>query len=211
MTFKFLIHTFCLFSFLFTICSCAQTNDTSKVKKANPLAVSYNDKAARLSLMYRNNPDSIKKAISYMDSAISIEPNYRKFYLLNKWAILYRTNMFDSAMNICNEVLNLDPINLMANYNKAMTFDRMNVHDSATYFYNKSLLLLDNPKSLIQKNNNWAKDYQKIILLKLINDSSININEKIDEFAEKYKDVEHIDDLVNDLKTFNKKIYLETY
>lgn len=117
--------------FVGLIFSCTSTNE--KVVEINPSAIALNDKAVEEIISL--NP---QKAIVFLDSALSIEPNYATAFT-NKIAAYNQLMDFNSALETTLEYSRTPEFPVKNNAMIAMAYERIGEFDKSITYYKKAL------------------------------------------------------------------------
>lgn len=73
-------------------------------------ALELNNKAIALGSKYGSNQDSLKKAITLLDSAIEIDPTYKLAYI-NKGVMLCTLGSYQEMLKVLDKAIQLDKVN----------------------------------------------------------------------------------------------------
>ena len=146
---------------LTTIYSCGQTSVNHKI---NPESIKLANKIIPL-VSFTNNPDSCKKALSFLDSATEIDKDNFLAYD-NKLMFLYGLKQYEKIIKTLDEMLRLRPNAHDLYLTKGSFYERIGDTVSAKKCFQKSLAICDKVLDTMTKTNS---DYLMFVTNKAIN------------------------------------------
>lgn len=146
---------------LTTICSCGQISVNHKI---NPESIKLANKIIPL-VSFTNNPDSCKKALSFLDSATEIDKDNFLAYD-NKLMFLYGLNQYEKIIKTLDEMLRLRPNAHDLYLTQGSFYERIGDTVSAKKCFQKSLAICDKVLDTMTKTNS---DYFMFVTNKAIN------------------------------------------
>ncbi len=151
-----------LTSFLFVgLCSCGQKPVTPKVDTA---AVELNNKAMTL-VPFIDNEDSIRKAITLLDNATSIDSSYFLGHF-NKLMFYNQLKQFDKAVVTVNRLIRLRPDAHDLYLTGGILYERVGDTTASTNYFKKSLVICNKVLDTMNASN---RNYQMLVENKAIN------------------------------------------
>jgi tetratricopeptide (TPR) repeat protein len=184
---------------LIVLISCRDKNDNNSQE-----AILYK-KASEIFKHNHSNSDSLLYAIALIDSAIKLDSN-RLDFMFTKCQIAMEIKRYNLVINSCSKILKIDSNNYLAFLQKGVAFEHLINFDSANSNYKGALKSLEVSK--FQKK--IFKDYQRLILYNLLNDS-INYKIELNEFHKQYVNDKEFDVYNQDLIHFNRSDYIQSY
>jgi tetratricopeptide (TPR) repeat protein len=118
--------------------SCGQN---SVKKNADPRVTALSNKIIPL-VSYIDNPDSCKQALSYLDSATTIDSNCFLCYY-NKLMFLYSLKQFDKAIETMKECIRIRPSAHDLYLTGGILYEKIGDTTSSRKYFQKSLTILD--------------------------------------------------------------------
>jgi len=161
----------------------------------------------KASEVFTNSPqnnDSLLYAINLLDSAIQLDAQ-PKFYF-TKFQISMLLKRYDLALNSTNEILAIDKNNFMALFGKGISLECSKEIDSAMNNYKLALNSIESTKF----NSDFYKDYQRLILYRLLKDT-MNLNLKLKQFKERFSTNKEFPACYENLIQFNRADYINSY
>jgi tetratricopeptide (TPR) repeat protein len=152
------------FIFFFSIIALYSCGQTPQKHKVNPESVRLNKKITPL-ISFTDNPDSCRKALSFLDSAIAIDSN-DFFAYDNKMMFLYGLKQYDKAINTANELIRLRPNAHDLYMLKGNLLNKIGDTASANLNFQKSLGICNNVLDTMRETN---RDYTMLVINKAIN------------------------------------------
>lgn len=158
---------------LIALYSCGQNPIKHKV---DPAAVQLNNRAMTL-VLFIDNPDSSKKAISLLDKATLIDSNYFLGYS-NKLLFYYQLKQFDKLIWTNNKLIQLRPLAHELYLRGGIFYEEIGDAESAKGYFNRSLKICN---AVLDTMNTKNRDFvmlttNKAINLIMLNDSAIANN-----------------------------------
>lgn len=165
MTILKLITTFLLIA----LYSCGQNPTKHKV---DPAAVQLNNRAMTL-VLFIDNPDSSKKAISLLDKATLIDSNYFLCYA-NKLMFYYQLKQYDKLIWTNNKLIQLRPSAQDLYLRGGIFYEQIGDIESAKGYFKKSLTICN---AVLDTMNTKNRDFvmlttNQAINLIMLNDSA---------------------------------------
>jgi tetratricopeptide (TPR) repeat protein len=153
---------------IFFLVACVQNPTKHKV---NPAAVQLNNRAMTL-VLFIDNPDSSKKAISLLDKATIIDSNYFLGYS-NKLLFYYQLKQFDKLIWTNNKLIQLRPLAHELYLRGGIFYEEIGDTESAKGYFNRSLKICN---AVLDTMNTKNRDFvmlttNKAINLIMLNDS----------------------------------------
>jgi tetratricopeptide (TPR) repeat protein len=152
------------FTFLFLIVALSSCGQTPTKHKVNPESVRLNNKIIPL-LSFTNNPDSCRKALSFLDSATAIDSeDFIAYY--NKLMFLYGLREYDKAISTANELIRLRPNAHDLFMVKGNLLNKIGDTTSANLNFEKSLKICNDVLDTMHETN---RDYTTFVIDKAVN------------------------------------------
>ena len=152
------------FIFLFLLSALYSCGQKSVKHKINPEAVRLNNKIIPL-IPFTDNPDSCRKALSFLDSATTIDRDDFLAYS-NKFMFLYELRQYDKTIKTVDEMLRLRPNAHDLYITKGSFYERIGDMVSAEKCFQKSLAICDKVLDTMPKTN---RDYMMFVIDKSVN------------------------------------------
>lgn len=195
-----------IIAFLLTVhYSCGQK---TKAYKPESKAVELNNQTIAL-IDYLEIPDSLRKAITLLDKATTIDSNYFLGYF-NKIMFLVQLKQFDKAIATNNKLITLEPLAHDLYLQGGGLYEQVGDTVSSIKYFKKSLEICNAVLDTMNKLNrdfNLFKINQAVSLI-MLNDSTTankilnDLYESIpDEFEFENVEKEYIKSLINKTKT----------
>ena len=167
-------------------------------KNINEKALAFDKRAANVFSRNFGNPDSLNFALSLIDSAIKIQPDYVSFYSM-KISILYELKRYDQIITVYDRILQLQKNNYFFLMGKGITFEHLNKLDSADYYYHLAFDHFDD----VKWKSGADREVEKVILYGILKDT-INFKAQLDIFRKKYSTEKNYALMYEYLKTFDR-------
>ncbi|MGZ3854494.1 MAG: hypothetical protein ACXVBX_16990 [Flavisolibacter sp.] len=113
---------------------------------------------------------------------------------------------YNKAIDACNHVLAIDRNNFFAVLTKGVVFDRLNNSDSSHTSYREALNSLEQTKF----SSDIFKDYQRIIIYGLLNDTT-QFKSRLNEFQKYSGKSSDFPAFYDELKNFKKEEFVDSY
>jgi tetratricopeptide (TPR) repeat protein len=176
-----------------------------KAKDASSQGQLLFQKASAILRAAPDNTDSLNHAISLIDSAIGYDKNNVE-YLLAESHIFIGLKRYNKAIDACNHVLAIDRNNFFAVLTKGVVYDRLNNSDSSHTSYREALNSLEQTKF----SSDIFKDYQRIIIYGLLNDTT-QFKSRLNEFQKYRGKSSDFPAFYDELKNFKKEEFVDSY
>ena len=171
---------FILLFFSIALYSCGQKKYYSKVDV----------KVARLTnkiiplVNFIDNPDSCKKALSFLDSATTIDSSCFLCYY-NKLMFLYSLKQYDRAVEAMNQCIKLNPSVHDLYLTGGILYEKIGDTAHSINYFNKSLTICNSVLDTMKVNNS---DYDMLVGNKAINLIMLGKNKDANELLQKLYD-----------------------
>jgi len=157
--------------------SCSQNSVNHKV---DPAAVELNNKAMKL-VQFTDNPDSLRKAISLLDRATSIDSNYFLGHY-NKLTFYNQLREFDKAIATINKLIQLKPSAHDLYLTGGLLCEKIGDTISSQKYFQKSLTICNSVLDTMSSKN---QDYEMLVSNKAVNLVMLGDTAKANEILEK--------------------------
>ena len=146
---------------LLGFCSCSQSTGKQKVDLA---AIQLNEQAIRY-VVFIDNPDSSRKAISLLDKATAIDSNYFMGHY-NKLMFYNQLKQIDNAVLTVNKLIQLRPAAHDLYLTGGILYERLGDTISSKSYFEKSLRICNSVLDTMSIKNS---DYEMLVGNKAVN------------------------------------------
>jgi tetratricopeptide (TPR) repeat protein len=185
--------------------SCGQN---SAKRKIDPSVTSLSNKIIPY-INHLDNPDSCKKALSYLDSATSLDNNCFLCYY-NKLMFLTSLNQYDKAVVAINNCIRITPYAHDLYLQGGILYEKIGDTISSRNYFEKSLTICNNVLDTMNVSN---RDYEMLIGNKAVNLIMLDNQLQAKEILKKLYDSQTDPDLKRmtlSMMNKNKKELLES-
>ena len=155
----------------------------SAKRKINPDAIKLHNKIIPL-VNHLDNADSCKKALTYLDSATTIDTNYFSGYY-EKLMFLSSLNQFDKAVLTINNCIRIKPYAHELYFTGGILYERIGDTISSKIYFTKSLTILNPVLDTMSVNN---RDYEMLIGNKAMNLLMLNEDKLLNDLLSNLSD-----------------------
>lgn len=177
--------------------SCGQKQTTNKT---NPAVVVLTNKIIPL-MNHVNNPDSCRKALSFLDSATAIDTNcYLCYY--NKLMFLYSLKEYKKATIAINNAIRIKPYNQDLYSTGGILYKKINDTITSKKYFEKSLSICNN---VLDTMNIKSEYYFPLASTKAVDLIMLGNYDKANELLKRIYDAQTDDLIKQEVKAFMNK------